>query len=215
MTYIPYANFLREVLPYCSSAPEIVAQNAIRNAAIEFCDKSHWLLYTPDAANGVANVSEYDIDTPNDTRLARLITAWWDNAQIMPKSEEQLRDLYGVDWRTITGSPNAYTRTDDTTQIVVVPYPVVSEPSALTMIIAIAPTRDSLTCDSDLYERWAEVIAHGALARLMSTPAQAYTNMSASVAHAVQFRAGISDAKIERNRGLDRAVLNARPPRFI
>jgi len=215
MTYIPYGNFNRGVLPFCNGLPEIVALDAIRNAAIEFCDQSHWLQYTPDATTGIANIATYQLDTPTDTIVARVMNAWWDSYIMVAKSDDQLQELFGIDWRTVQGTPRYYVQTDDATSLVVVPFPLITEANSLTSLVVLRPSRDSLTCDQVLYEYWYDAICSGALSKLMSTPGQAYTNLKVAAEHAIKFRDGVSRAKIERNRGMNRANVVMRPPRIF
>lgn len=219
--FVAYDNFMRAVVPHCTGVAEIVAYDAVRNAAIEFCEESHWLQFSPTAQDGISNQAIYTIETPTDTRLVAVTSAWWNNNPILPRSPDQLESLFGQDWRTMTGDPSYYTRVDNNAatlnhaEMLVVPYPVSYEPAALTAILTICPLRDSTTCAGDLYERWMEVIAHGALARLQSTPRQSYSNDNQAAMHAKMFKAGISRAKIDRNRGMERGPINMRPPNFV
>jgi len=215
MTYVPYDGFLQEVLPQCPGVPELVAINAIRNAAIDFCEQSQWLQYPAAAIDGVANQAVYALAVLTDTRVSMITDAWWDTLRLIPKSEDQLAQLFGADWRTMQGGPNYYLRDTDPTSITVVPYPIISEPGALTMKTTLCPTRASMTVDPNLIEYWLEPIASGAKARLMAMPGQPYFNRTSALAEALMFRKGVSDAKIQVNRGLGRAVVNMRPPVFI
>lgn len=215
MSYVAYTGFLRSVLPFCNGVPQAVAIDAIRNAAIEFCEETMWLQYTPAAVNGVAGTASYTFAYPSDTIVSRIIDAWYDTYPLAPVSEETLAATYGLDWRTMTGAPIYYLVTDDPTKIVLVPTPSVSGTADLKCLAALRPSRDSLTIDGNLYEWWLEVIAHGAKAALMATPQQAYTNMTAAGVSAQKFRDGIFKAKADRNRGGHRATLVMRPPQFV
>lgn len=215
MAYIPYSNFLREVMPFVPGAPQTVIIDAIRNAAIDFCEQTEWLQYYPAAQDGIANTPLYGVLPPTDTRLAKVKSVWWDLYLLRPRSSDELSLIYGIDWEQISGLPIYYTQPADATQIQMVPAPQSTMAGAVTMLVALCPTRDSTTVDSDLYERWLEVICDGAKARLMATPQVSWSSMAAAEMYARKFRSGIGTAKIARNQGLVRPGASMRPPRFI
>ncbi|MGZ5183603.1 MAG: hypothetical protein ACXWCO_00725 [Caldimonas sp.] len=217
MNTVSFSAFLNQVMPSCPDVPEDVAIDAIRNATIELLEQSHWLLYTLAPMTGIAGVSSYPIDIPDETDLIRINTLTYDNLPMFAKSEDELRAIYPYfDWTQITGLPRYYLRDpDDNTSIIICPTPQLTEANALTGRAAIKPTRSAKTVDMSVYERWLMPIAAGAKAKLMRIPAQSFTNGVLSAANELEFRRGISEAKIERNRGLERATLVMRPPRFI
>ena len=215
MTYVPYDNILPEVTPYCAGVPDEVAINAIRNATIEFCDKTHWLQYSPAALTGTAGQATYAFATPTDTLLARIVSLWYDNFELTAASEDQLDQMVSVEWRILQGSPRYYTHPTDATIVTLAPYPLITEVGAITSMIVLKPTRASTTLDPDLAEKWTETIAAGARMRLHSTPGQSYTSNSQAAVASAMFRSGISDAIVQRNRGMTRAPLVMRPPTFF
>ena len=56
MTAVSYEVFLPEVMPYVHDVPEIVAVQAIRNACIEFCEKTHYLQEKLYAISGIKGI---------------------------------------------------------------------------------------------------------------------------------------------------------------
>lgn len=210
----PFANFLPEVMPYCQNVPEIIAINAVRNAAIEFCEKSHWLLHQNDAISAIGGMANYALSPPTATRVIRIQEVWFEDRPLAAKAQEELRDMYLLDWRERTGAPAFYTQMDDC-EIRLVPLPEEASVDAIKAIAAIAPTRTSVGVEDCLFERWMEIIAIGARARLYETPGQPYTDPAAWQNAAARFRAGINAAKADRNRGGTRAQLHVRMPRFV
>lgn len=207
-------SFLPEVMPYCQNVPDFIAENAVRNAAIDFCQRSHWLLHQNPDITAVANLNTYVLSPPNDTTCIRVVEAWFNDSPLEAKSQEQLRDLYGRDWRVATGTPRYYTQLE-TCEIILVPMPDTTTAAALSVIAAIQPTRACQSLPEGLYERWLEVIAIGARGRLYETPGQPYSDKAAAGNAAARFRSGINEAKVERNKGLTRGNLSVRMPRAI
>lgn len=212
---VSYETFFPEVLPHFPSIPEIVVVNAIRNACIEFCDRTDWLYYTPDPISLIASEDEYSLDdVPTDTTVARIESAWASNLPLVPKAEADLRRIFGLDWRKQIGRPQYITQYVPET-VVVVPAPMVAIPLGLELTLVLRPTRASTTVDDSLFERWAEVIACGAKYRLHETPGHAYESPEAAAKYRGLFIAGCAKAAIERQRGLTRTTLRIRPPRAV
>lgn len=214
MTYVSYDSFLPEVLPYVHDCPQPVALNAIRNACIEFCEQSQWLVYEHDPVTYTANVGNYEFDPPTDTTVTRLLEAWGLDIRLIPKSQEELTLMFGTAWREATGSPRYYTQLSQD-EIILVPKPDVRAANALKMIVVLKPLRSSSAVDPLLYENYAETIAFGARARLYDTPGQPYSDPKQAVKFRAWFESAIGNAKIERNRGLTRANIVARPPLVV
>lgn len=214
MTYVSYDDFLPEVLPYVHDCPQPVAINAIRNACIEFCDQSQYLLYEHDPITYTANVGSYEFDPPTDTSVARVDSAWTQDFPLHPKSQDELKTMFGFAWRELVGDPRFYTQLSPD-EIILVPIPAVYQAEALKMIVAIKPLRTSSAVDPSVFENWAEVIAYGARARLYDTPGQPYSDAQQAIKFRSWFESGIGNAKIERNRGLTRTGTVLRPPPFI
>lgn len=209
-----YEAFLPEVLPYATECPEVVAINAIRNACIEFCDKSLYLIYEHDPVTTVANVSDYGLSLPANTTSARVLDAWYNNYLLGAKSEEDLKKLYPYDWHAMQGNPRWYTGRDPDT-VVLVPYPLVGLTNGLNLMVALRPTRNSVDIDDLIYQRWAEQIGFGARSRLLDTPSQAYSDHMAASKYRSMFETAIGTAKMERMRGLGRSSLRVIPPRLV
>ena len=213
---VSYDQFFPEVMPFFQGIPEVMATNAIRNAAIEFCNRTDWLFYTPVQQDLIANEDEYDLtlDVPDDHTIARVQAVWCNDMQVLPRSEDELRRFYNLDWRKQSGRPVYYTQYTPET-LVLVPKPSVNSSQALSLTVVLRPTRDSVGCDSSLRERWVEVIAYGARMRLHETAGHAYENPLLAEKCRVLFAKGINEAIVERTRGLSRTNMRVRPPRVF
>jgi hypothetical protein len=203
--FVPLDDFLVEVLPYSPQVPEFVAINAIRNAAIEFCERTEYLQHDIDPIPGVANLPDYEIETPTDTVFLDVIQAWYNGVLLIPKSVDELSRIYrSVDWHTLSGNPAYITRVTQPF-IQLVPYPAASLANAITGRITIAPSRDATTVPHRLFEHYVEVIGMGARARLYDTPGQPYSNPRAAADLRQRFFHAIGDARRKVNKNLSRA----------
>lgn len=198
--------FLREVMPYCPDVMELVALNAIRNSAIEFCKETTTHRLDMTAVSGVADQAEYTITVPASTQLAEIVQIKYSGLSIIPKSVEELRAFYPYqDWTTLEGQPTFYTQLTPGT-ITLVPYPTENATDAITGIIALMPTRDATVVYDDLYNTYAEGIAMGARSRLHYTPGTGYFDMNMAEYCKIQFGVAKSIARTRANKGNVRAM---------
>lgn len=189
MTNVSYETFLPEVMPHVHNCPQEYAVNAIRNACIEFCDQTHWLTCEPDAQTVLPNVKVYDVEFSKGVMPIRL------------------------EWLKINDLP-AHGHLTKNNQVVLRDKPSTRLFNALTMRFAVRPTRSSTTVDESLYDRWAEAIANGALARLYAVPAQPFSNPDMGVYRSSKFKADKADAQAEKQRELTTGPLYVRMRRF-
>ena len=209
-----YEAFLTEVQPYVPDCPEIVAVNAIRNACIEFCEKSLFWLYVHDPVTTLDNISTYELELPDYTTSVAILDAWYDNMPLIPQGEDELRRILPLNWPALYGTPKYLTQ-QTPNEVILVPYPLIGLSEALTMTVALKPTRDSVDIDDAIYENWAEGIGYGARARIHSLPGQSFSDPVAAAKYSAMFNTAIGKATVARNRGLARTVQRVRPPRFF
>lgn len=212
---ITYDTYLPEVLPYAPNCSELVAINAIRNAVIEFCTETWYWEYDCYPQPGIATINEYTPDVPDFTKLLGIVDVWYGGKPLYPQTHGSLRRMYGAsDYRLADGAPRYwYSKNPD--NIILVPFPDEENAgSDLTIACAIAPLRKSTGAADSIYERYAEVIAMGALARLKATPDQPYSDAAGALVFAREFRSKLIEirAYVERNktRGPMRVRFNGR-----
>jgi hypothetical protein len=202
---VPYEQFLPYVTQYAPDVSEFVAIDAIRNACIEFCERTMIWVYDvpPISVNALQN--NYVIPTPADTKVVNIMQAYYDTDMLLiPKSPDELASIYRMsNWETLQGMPQFVTRLKKP-EVILVPVPYEVDDEALTLRVALAPTRDSQEIDSEIYEQWAEIIAHGARARLFNQAKQPYFDRAAANEEARMFRVGVNEARIQVAKGLSR-----------
>ncbi len=109
---VSYDQFLPRVLQYVPDASEFIAIDAIKQACIEFCERTYYWQYTVPAINIVNGQANYIINTPADTKLVGPIQAYFNTLLLIPKSPDELADIYRMGaWDQLQGSPQYITRT--------------------------------------------------------------------------------------------------------
>ena len=213
---VPYENFLPEVMQFVPNVADIIAVNAIRNACIEFCEKTRYLQLDIPYISLVAGKASYPIVTPDGTKFVLPEVTYFNDVLLIPKSSDELASIYRMaDWRKVQGNP-AYVTRLIAPEILLTPYPVaVTSTDFLRCRVSIAPTRDSTEIDSEIYEQFLEVISFGARARLYGTPQQSYYDKTAAEQYARMFKNGIGEARQRVVKGLSRDSVRAEFQRWV
>lgn len=211
---VPYSKFLPEVIQFVPDVPEFVAENAIKQACIEFCERTRFWQVDLDPIQTLAKTAAYDVDTPTGTKFVDIVEAWYNDVLLIPKAVEDLTRIYRyTDWRTVESDPQYLTRMIPT-EVMLVPMPVKSG-GELKIRAAVAPTRDSTQVDDQLYESYLEYISYGARARLYNSPKQPYFDKTSAMEFEKKFRTAISEVRRSVNKGLSRSAVQVEFARFV
>ncbi|MGE8688623.1 MAG: hypothetical protein ACN6PJ_15885 [Achromobacter sp.] len=164
------ADFERFVYPFAEGAPAPAVEDAILDAAVEFCTRTRLLRAFLDPVTLVPGTTEYELDAPEaDTQVVDVMGAWLPEGRIGPATRPELEELYPDGWAWRTAGTTAevqrfYCRLPGFIQLV--PSLTVKAPRALRLEVAYAPTRTARELADVLLNRYAEHVADGALARL-------------------------------------------------
>lgn len=177
-TLIP---LVRVEVPEC---PDILVQNAILRAAIEFCEKSTFWRETIDELHVSANVAEYDIETPSGATMSEIIWATYDDNPLTAKTESQILAY-------TSGAPSYYALLNPRV-IKIAPTPTGAGIVRLRAALKPKPTATSIR--DYVYDEWSEAFYHGALERLFMMPGKPWSNPELALFHQQQFTNAVEDA---------------------
>lgn len=203
-----WADFYNEVMPDVPGCPTPLADNAIKNAAIEFCERSMAWRINSAPIDLTAAVPIYTLNNPAGSIVVDIMDALVSGLQIKAKSHDQLNALY-QDWRNETGDAAYYHRPTPST-IRIVPTPTVTTVGALVLSMALKPSRAATGIDSELFEQYMEVIAAGAKYRLMIMQKKPWSDPSRAGVQQVTFNNGIAAASLDTAMGRSRAPIRTR-----
>lgn len=214
------SSFLPWVLPHCMGVTDPYAEQALRDACIEFCERTE-VIQGIDAYSTVAGTAEYEIEAPTQQRLSRVIKVTYNSSEIVPVAIDEVRHgaamRAGID-TTVTssrGTPTSYyQRMPSDSAIYLWPVPDVSAAGALGVRAAFAPTRSASQVDDALFDTYLNEIVSGALAILMGTPGQPFTNPVLAQYHSKAFASGMAGAIGDAKRGGTRGTLTVQPRAF-
>lgn len=204
--------FLPQVAPKTYAAPEIMQIEEIRNAAIEFCEKSLSWQVTQDpyplmpGINGVNPAQPFNNDS--GAIVHKILAANLQgngSARVFPQTPEWCDEQYpGWNFGAQLGKPSNVTQTTPDTWT---PVPAqAGGPWFLIMRVAYKPTRASTGGPDYLFNDYYEVIASGAIARLCAMPKQEWSNPQLVMAHAMVFDTACDKAKVRAARGFGRGA---------
>ena len=195
---LEWEHYLKEVLPDVKGCPVTIAENAIRNAAIEFCNESRvWREQAENVQILQDNAGPYTIDVSNiNSGGAQILAAH----KVKPVNNNLPLHVYPIqlqdDRYTRTGRAEPqwyYFRTPDT---LFVGPGVPQEDVEAEVFVTLKPTRQSTTGPDFLCEDWLEEIAHGAKARLMAMAQRPWANPDMVRYHRREFINGWIEARI-------------------
>lgn len=207
MTETPWSAWFDEVVSDVPGSPSPpLVTNAVRNAAIEFCDRSWVYRVELDPMPGEENVPDYALESPiKKTVVVKVLRLWYDKKEIYPKTQDDLASMY-AHWPSQAGTPQWFTQRDPEV-LLLVPMPAATLVDALSAQIAIKPSRVATCIDTAIYEKYLEEIAHGAKARLFAMSRKPWSDAKLQADHQAQFTDAIGRARVQAVRGHTRARL--------
>lgn len=198
-----YTSWYDEILPEVPGVLQALALNAIKQAVIEFFDRS-WVWIGDQAAIPiVALTNEYAYTPAVDTEVARALKIWVNKLPLTPKTMGELSDFYG-DYMVVEGAPEFFIQ-DRPDKLILVPKPTSVPTIGITGKVALKPTQAAaqIIAAGDVYaNKHREAIAIGAKARLFRIPKKPWTDTSQASDLAAKFDAKIAEAKLDSARGL-------------
>lgn len=203
-----YTAFFPDVKPHLNADPsDPVVENAIKNAAIDFCKRSMiWREY-PDAITVLTGIASYDLEPESNADITMVMTARIDGELLTPQRQDQLDEALPA-WQKNTGRVRQFTQLD-MSSITLAPVP--DAPATLALALALQPKRTSSDLPDWIATQYWEGIAAGATSRLMLMNNKPWTDLATGIDKRSQFDAAIGDAKQAALHGLGRGVMRTTP----
>jgi hypothetical protein len=209
--------FLDYVLPQVPGATNEMALHEIKNTIIDFCEKSLLLQIDHDPVTAINNIMDYDLEPPSGRLVTKIIRAWYKGVPLDPVGPDEINSASV--YNQLSGAvirredPRLITQ-KDARSFSVYPIPNETVPNAITLRVALKPTRTSSTIDDVIFEDYAEIIGHGAISRLALSPDKPYTNPQLAVARNALYLAGVNVARDRALKGYVRVSKQVRMRRI-
>lgn len=196
--------FYPYVLPSAPGCSEIMADQFIRDICIDFCSKSLIAQVTHDPINAVAGLSDYDLDPGTGLAVQMVLQAWFRRNPlevINPDNIGTRPEIFNprFDGADRSGAEPVRMTQKDGKSITVDPAPADDSANAITLLLAVKPTRTAVEVPDILFDDYAFEIGKGIASRLMLLPQQPFTNPQLAAAYNAEYVAA-------RNAALLRAM---------
>lgn len=219
MTVKLFNTLFDEVLIDVPGVLQNVALNAIRNAAIEFCEHARCWVVDAEPITSIANQAVYQFEPDSGTEIVGVIQAYYNGVRIDPMTAEQL-DLEcsqpqstfvtGTSWNEQPGTPKYY-HVERPDEFVLVPYPDTGIASAIKMKIALKPSRSASGMEKWIIDKYFEELAHGAKGKLCAMQKKPWSDAEKAAYHLREFRLGINKASAHSSYKLPAMVVAPAP----
>ena len=198
--------FLFNIRMYAPGVADPTAYFAIRQAAIEFCERTRMWQFT-DEFPVTAEECE-GLLTPAGSVVHEIDHVWFDGQELRKVTPGKLDELIPA-WRSgadkPTGTPSYITQTEPNT-ITLVPF----GSGSVRVSLYLKPTQDCDQLPDFLAEQHRETIAWGALARVLLIPNQSFTNPEMGAAFGQSFQARLDGKASKGITGQQRAPIRTR-----
>lgn len=213
MAIVAYSTFFPYLIPLVPHVADPVAEQAVRDACIEFCKGSMIWREPIDPISSVKGEAVYEFDMPSTISLAHIVDLYYDGRRLWKQSVSEIASNFSRDWMLMEGTPTVYTMLNSD-EITLVMKPDKSIPKAITGILALAPSRKSTGVNDYVYEDYVEEIVRGAASKLLVIPNQQWTDLKMGVGYRKQFVADIANARSHVNQGHMQAPISVHLRRY-
>lgn len=202
---VPLSRFYPKLMPLVIGCPEPLAQQALVDSAVAFCERSMVLTETLPATTTVVGQDTYAFNLPTGQAVATVLKAWWAGRMLQPMPTHSVHTIEEVD-----GAPLYFYGRDTDDGFAVRLYPTPDEAQDLVLRVALKPVRGATQLQDALYNDWLEPVVDGAVARITAVPDQAYTDFALSAALTMRARTAANAARLDGMHGKAQSALTVR-----
>lgn len=200
------ATFLSRIMLHVAGCPNVTAEQALLDAAIEFCEKTLVIQQTLEPLYTEEGIAEYELTAPSNQSVVIHPTQVWFKTQLLqPVAAAHIQNAQAYNtsnpgFQNAEGYPRQYFWLSPGL-IGLYPVPDTTEADALTVRAALKPSRTASQLEDVLYDNWLDPLVAGTLARLHMMKDQPWASADRALLAQREFRAGIQRARIESSTG--------------
>lgn len=199
------SHFLTAIMPFAPGCAKPTAYSWIRQAAIEFCERTR-LWRFEDEFRVVAD--DELIAVPDGAVVHEIESAAFDGRPLIPRAIVDL-DRQDGRWRDNISAPNFITQpTPDTIRL------APRGNGTLRVSLFLKPSTDTDVVPDWMVDQHRQVIADGALARILVIPNQSFTNVDMAGVFMQRFESKLTSLFDKGLTGQQRAPLRTKPMFF-
>lgn len=197
-------DFLPKILQYAPGCAEPAAFDALREAGIEFCERTKlWRVLVEETSVSYGPVA---ITVPAGAVLHDIDTVFIGDRELTPKTTQWLDEKY-PEWRgdEFTGTARYYTQTAED-EITLIPF----EAEDIKIYVRLKPSQDATELPDFLFSRYLSTIQAGALAKILLLPGQPFMSPELAGAFGQKFYADLDRLSDKQITGQQRAPRRTR-----
>jgi len=191
--------FLPQILVEVPGVSNPLGEQAVRDAVIEFCDRSYVYHVDHPAIDALSAQGEYAWNPGTGLKVVRPEVVWYEKKQLTPVTRDELAELYQY-WPDETGTPIYFVQ-EKLEKLILVPKPEAASTGAIIAKVSVKPSRAAADVDDAIYEKYLEDIAHGAKWRLFAMVKKPWADPNLASAHKQMFDDAIGRAKVAAFKG--------------
>lgn len=196
-----WSQFFSDILIDVPGCPDPTVERGLLRAAQAFCIGTQvWKLWLENITTQ-ANVTEYDFELEPKSELVKLERATLDGRSLLITTPQSLPD----DWRTNSAGLADCIFTSDRKTLTLLPTKVAG--LVLRVEAVLKPSNSATGVEDFIFDQYGEVIAMGALARLLQQSNTPYSNPAKGLALDERFKESIAAVGFQHWR----AFSSARP----
>ena len=207
MKYLDFSFYVRSEV---QGAPDFIIERAVRDSAIDFCQRTGVYIPEPERVTIIAGVNEYAVTLPTGTELNHIIDIYDNNTPLQPTSYTELLMRLGDE--TERGTPRYYSQRDNTDFYLA---PIPDKADTVRVIYSVKPTSTSTSMPDTIGKENREAIVHGALYRLQMMSGQPFSNPGAAQMNSQLFEKAVGRVTRQVKYGFSGGKLTAKPRAFI
>lgn len=205
-----YSDFTIQVKPEAGGAPDFLIERAVRDAAIDFCQRTDVYVPEPEFIGIIKGVNEYAVTIPTGTELNHIIDIYDNKTALRPISYNELLRRLGDE--TEQGQPKYYAQRDNT-EFFLAPIP--SSNDSFRVVYSVKPTATSTSIPDTIGKEYRETIVHGALFRLQMMSGQPFSDPGAAQANRALYEREVGRTVRQVKYGFSGGTLTCKPRAFI
>lgn len=208
----PMEDFFPEVLRYAPAAPDPLIENALREAASTFCERTRcWRdVHSVDVVGDESEI----VCVPADSVMLEIEEAWFDDKRLKRMA---FTDFDALDWPekmhgeepSQEGQPYAISQSAPNS-VVLIPRGA----GRLKLSLFLKPAPRARTLPNILFDQFLTVIADGATARLLTLPEEPFANLQLASVLGGNFEGACNTNFRFNKRGQQRSYARARSSYF-
>ena len=200
MADLALSEWYDDVLPQVAGCPVVLADWAIRKAAIEFCDRSHAHIVALTGINSVAGTADYTLTPTAGTEVVKVIGVEYDGEDIDPISPRDVSRLYGEDWADLQEEP-VHFLSQYGTSLKLIPKPATAIAAGIVPTVVTRPTAAATTIAEVIGTLYKEAIAKGARKTLWLMPKKPWTAFERGAKEEQDFFEACAVAHLQAHKG--------------